>query len=75
MAVSLRDLPPTWHKDLFTSSPHSPAATCRTVLELPGPETAPYDPLDWEDCPAAPKPRTSAATTAASSTAWSTNAP
>ncbi|MFD7056894.1 hypothetical protein ACFWBS_53130 [Streptomyces mirabilis] len=19
---------------------------------LPGPETAPYDPLDWEDCPA-----------------------
>ncbi|MCX5355585.1 hypothetical protein [Streptomyces mirabilis] len=52
LAVFLRDLPPTWHEDLFTSSPHSPAATRRTVLELPGPETAPYDPLDWEDCPA-----------------------
>ncbi|MEU2739378.1 hypothetical protein ABZ656_29425 [Streptomyces sp. NPDC007095] len=52
LAVSLREMPPTWHEDLFTSSPHSPAATLRTVLELPGPETAPYDALDWEDCPA-----------------------
>ncbi|MFE2570658.1 hypothetical protein [Streptomyces mirabilis] len=48
----LQGLPPTWREDLFTSSPHSPAATRRTVLELPGPETAPYDPLDWEDCSA-----------------------
>ncbi|MFE4825068.1 hypothetical protein ACFRFU_53960 [Streptomyces sp. NPDC056704] len=48
----LQGLPPTWREDLFTSSPHSPAATCRTVLELPGPETAPYDRLDWESCPA-----------------------
>ncbi|MFE2491767.1 hypothetical protein ACFXGR_53115 [Streptomyces mirabilis] len=48
----LQGLPPTWREDLFTSSPHSPAATRRTVLELAGPETAPYDPLDWEDCPA-----------------------
>ncbi|MFB8137457.1 hypothetical protein [Streptomyces mirabilis] len=48
----LREMAPTWREDLFTTSPHSPAATRQTVLELPGPETAPYDPLDWEDCPA-----------------------
>ncbi|MEU1568753.1 hypothetical protein ABZ504_52200 [Streptomyces mirabilis] len=48
----LQGLPTTWREDLFTSSPHSPAATRRTVLELPGPETALYDPLAWEDCPA-----------------------
>jgi hypothetical protein len=50
LAVFLQGLPPTWREDLFTS-PHAPV-TRRTTLELPGPETAPYDPLDWEDCPA-----------------------
>ncbi|MBQ0855742.1 hypothetical protein J8N05_47160 (plasmid) [Streptomyces sp. BH-SS-21] len=45
----LRDLPATWHEDLFTV----PAPfVSRQAAELPGPETAPYDPLDWEDCPA-----------------------
>jgi hypothetical protein len=51
LAVFLHEMPPTWREDLFTISPHSPA-TRRTASELPGPETAPYDPLDWEDCPA-----------------------
>ncbi|MEU9471295.1 hypothetical protein AB0D78_32665 [Streptomyces avermitilis] len=51
LALFLHEMPPTWHEDLFTISPHSPAAR-RTASELPGPETAPYDPLDWEDCPA-----------------------
>ncbi|MDL5198669.1 hypothetical protein [Streptomyces sp. ALI-76-A] len=50
LAVFLQGLPPTWREDLFTS-PHAPAASRRTA-ELPGPETAPYDPQDWEDCPA-----------------------
>jgi hypothetical protein len=51
LAAYLREMPPTWREDLFTTSPHSPAAR-RTASEHPGPETAPYDPLDWEDCPA-----------------------
>jgi hypothetical protein len=51
LALFLRSLPPTWHEDLFTRSPDSPADR-RQASELPGPETAPYDPLDWEDCPA-----------------------
>ncbi|MEU5632114.1 hypothetical protein ACH47C_23385 [Streptomyces rishiriensis] len=44
-------MPDTWREDLFTISPHSPAALPH-MRELPAPETAPYDPLDWEDCPA-----------------------
>ncbi|MGW0647342.1 hypothetical protein ACWD4T_00815 [Streptomyces umbrinus] len=51
LAAFLSEMPPTWREDLFTPSPHSPAAH-RQVLERPGPETAPYDALDWEDCPA-----------------------
>jgi hypothetical protein len=51
LAVHLRELPPTWQEDLFTSSPDSPADR-QAALERPGPETAPYDALDWEDCPA-----------------------
>ncbi|MDX3523696.1 hypothetical protein [Streptomyces scabiei] len=47
----LRAMPDTWREDLFTISPHSPAALPHT-RELPAPETAPYDPLYWEDCPA-----------------------
>ncbi|WP_331724021.1 hypothetical protein [Streptomyces sp. NBC_00005] len=51
LAVYLRDLPPTWQEDLFTPSPDS-LAHHQTDPERPGPETAPYDALDWEDCPA-----------------------
>ncbi|MFD0008467.1 hypothetical protein ACFVJ4_39680 [Streptomyces sp. NPDC127178] len=51
LAGFLRGMPDTWREDLFTISPHSPAAITQT-RELPAPETAPYDPLDWEDCPA-----------------------
>ncbi|MDQ1022583.1 hypothetical protein QF035_000165 [Streptomyces umbrinus] len=52
LAAYLSEMPPTWREDLFTnSSPHSPAAH-RQTSERPGPETAPYDALDWEDCPA-----------------------
>ncbi|MEV6841067.1 hypothetical protein AB0N17_42440 [Streptomyces sp. NPDC051133] len=51
LADFLRAMPDTWREDLFTTSPHSPAAIPQT-RELPGPETAPYDPQDWEDCPA-----------------------
>lgn len=48
----LTNLPPTWREDLFTRSSLSPAPTHPATPELPGPETAPYDELDWEDCPA-----------------------
>ncbi|MFG2351952.1 hypothetical protein [Streptomyces phaeochromogenes] len=51
LAAFLSEMPPTWREDLFTRSPHSPFAH-QQVLERPGPETAPYDALDWEDCPA-----------------------
>ncbi|MBZ6128540.1 MULTISPECIES: hypothetical protein [Streptomyces] len=51
LAAFLRDMPATWHEDLFTTNPHSFAAP-QTTSELPAPETAPYDPMDWEDCPA-----------------------
>ncbi|MFK0120799.1 hypothetical protein [Streptomyces sp. NPDC090994] len=51
LAAYLHALPPTWREDLFTAGPDSPA-TRRAAAGLPGPETAPYDPLDWEDCPA-----------------------
>ncbi|MGA5508926.1 hypothetical protein [Streptomyces umbrinus] len=72
LIVLLRDLPTTWHEDLFTSS-HGPAT--RWAAELPGPETAPYDPLDWEDCPACTEAQDQCRYTAASSPAWSTSAP
>ncbi|MDQ1022440.1 hypothetical protein QF035_000022 [Streptomyces umbrinus] len=52
LAAFLSEMPPTWREDLFTnSSPYSPAVH-RQVSERPGPETAPYDALGWEDCPA-----------------------
>ncbi|MEV8057202.1 hypothetical protein AB0P37_11885 [Streptomyces antimycoticus] len=53
LAAFLREMPTTWHEDLFASSPDSRAAAHQAAApELPAPETAPYDPLDWEDCPA-----------------------
>ncbi|MFE7077258.1 hypothetical protein ACFU96_44955 [Streptomyces sp. NPDC057620] len=51
LAAYLHEMPPTWREDLFTTRPHSPAG-CPADSEAPGPETAPFDPLDWEDCPA-----------------------
>ncbi|MFJ3673723.1 hypothetical protein ACIPSE_45500 [Streptomyces sp. NPDC090106] len=51
LATYLRDLPPTWQEDLFTLSHET-----RSARLVPAPQTlpeaAPYDPMDWEDCPA-----------------------
>jgi hypothetical protein len=49
LATFLRAMPDTWREDLFTISPYSSRGHRRTS-ETPGPETAPYDPMDWEDC-------------------------
>ncbi|MYZ34345.1 hypothetical protein [Streptomyces sp. SID4917] len=45
LADNLSGLPESWREDLFT--PARP-----TLKNIPGPETAPYDPTDWEDCEA-----------------------
>ncbi|WP_086798170.1 hypothetical protein [Streptomyces caniscabiei] len=49
LATFLRAMPDTWHEDLFTISPYSSRGH-RRHGEAPGPETAPYDAMDWEDC-------------------------
>ncbi|MEU9397700.1 hypothetical protein AB0D86_48000 [Streptomyces sp. NPDC048324] len=51
LATFLRGMPDSWREDLFTISPYSSRGH-RRHGETPGPETAPYDPMDWEDCPA-----------------------
>ncbi|MGW2827218.1 hypothetical protein ACWC24_40540 [Streptomyces sp. NPDC001443] len=50
LAEYLNDLPDTWREDLFTTSENSRVR--QAPKELPGPETAPYDPTSWEDCEA-----------------------
>ncbi|GHD79602.1 hypothetical protein GCM10010317_100470 [Streptomyces mirabilis] len=72
LVVLLREMPSTWHEDLFTSSPHSPAGRSWS-----SPDRRPRRTTRWTGRTAwpAPKPRTNAATTAASSPAWSTSAP
>lgn len=72
LAGYLRELPPTWQEDLFTPSPDSPT----TGRPRSGRGRRPLR----TTCPGrtarpASKPRTSAATTQASSPAWSTSAP
>ncbi|MEU1519938.1 hypothetical protein ABZ490_48840 [Streptomyces sp. NPDC005811] len=52
LAAFLTRLPPTWREDLFTRTYLSPAPNGPATPQLPGPETAPYDDMSWEDCPA-----------------------
>ncbi|MFI0020327.1 hypothetical protein [Streptomyces griseus] len=51
LVVLLRDLPPTWDQDLFTKLSLLPA-TDPVGSEVCGPEIAPYDPHDPENCEA-----------------------
>jgi len=52
LAGFLRDLPDNWREDLFTTGPYSCRGASNSREKTPGPETAPYDPMDWEDCKA-----------------------
>ncbi|MFK4103228.1 hypothetical protein ACI2L1_24730 [Streptomyces sp. NPDC019531] len=52
LAAFLTELPPTWREDLFTRTYLFPAPNGPARPQLPGPETAPYDDMNWEDCPA-----------------------
>lgn len=55
LAAFLTALPPTWREDLFTRTYLFPAPNGPATLQLPGPETAPYDGMSWEDCLACAK--------------------
>jgi hypothetical protein len=71
LAGYLRELPPTWQEDLFTPTPIPPPATSRPRSgrgRRPRRTTCP-----GRTARPASKPRTSAATTQASSSAWSTS--
>ncbi|MFJ3310808.1 hypothetical protein ACIPSA_49335 [Streptomyces sp. NPDC086549] len=52
LAAFLTELPPTWREDLFTRTYLFPAPNGPAKPQVPGPETAPYDDMSWEDCPA-----------------------
>ncbi|MFF4139473.1 hypothetical protein ACFY1B_50815 [Streptomyces mirabilis] len=74
----LQGLPRTWREELFSSSPHSPTPPPPPAgRSWSSPDRRPRRTTRWTGRTArpAPKPRTNAATTAASWSAWSTNAP
>ncbi|MEU1569454.1 hypothetical protein ABZ504_56110 [Streptomyces mirabilis] len=75
LAVFLCDLPPTWREDLFTSSPTPPPPAAGPSWSSPDRRARRTTRWTGRTARPAPEPRTSAATTVASSTAWSTNVP